>query len=499
MKSLLGADFSDFQLSLQGAPVSGLRVNTLKVSPEELQNKLPFQLEALAWSPAGFKLKEQPEVERREMRAASETDTSASGFSGHPTLAAHPSAGKHPYHAAGLYYLQEPSAMAVAELLNPQPGESVLDLCAAPGGKTTHLAALMQNRGLLMANEIHPKRVWELVENLERWGVQHAAILNEHPERLAEHFPAFFDKVLVDAPCSGEGMFRKSASARRDWSPNLVASCAKRGSAILESSARMLKPGGTLAYSTCTFNPMENESTIARFLNDHSDFEILEVQLLPGFSPGKPEWVKPEIRRADLAWAVRLWPHQDAGEGHFIALLRRKPVGRIIGHSPIKINHLMRPSTSRIEPVFSATQAFTAFCKENLNPFVHESLLDPSRLHLAGTFLYLIPLGLPDMTGLRVVRMGWWLGTCHPAQKSPYQRFEPSHALALGLPIEAARRVLNLHADDPMVFAYLRGLTLPWQGDDGWVILAVEGHPMGWGKSSKGVLKNFYPRGLRWS
>ena len=191
--------------------------------------------------------------------------------------------GKHPYHAAGLYYLQDPSAMAVAELLDPQPGERVLDLAAAPGGKATHIAAKMQGQGLLVANEIHPKRAWELAGNLERWGAINVAITNETPERLAERFEDFFDRVLVDAPCSGEGMLRKGEAARVEWAPELVHGCALRQTTILEQAARLVRPGGRLVYSTCTFNPEENEGTVARFLDTHPEFELIEPSRRPGF------------------------------------------------------------------------------------------------------------------------------------------------------------------------------------------------------------------------
>ena len=225
MKNLLGEEFQSFLDSFKQPATTGLRVNTLKISPRELRERVPYGLTPLPWSPAGFRLSEtQPGCDQ-------------------------PSPGKHSYHAAGLYYLQEPSAMAVAEAIEPQPGEHILDLCAAPGGKATHLAALLGNRGLLMANEIHPGRVWELAENLERWGAQNVVITNESPKRLADKLGAFFDKVLVDAPCSGESMFRKSVTARLEWSPQVVRSCAKRQSVILKESVRLVRPGGLLVYS----------------------------------------------------------------------------------------------------------------------------------------------------------------------------------------------------------------------------------------------------------
>ena len=234
MQLLLQAEFPAFLGVYSSPAASGLRANTLKINPNELAGRLPYALRPVPWCPAGFQFPEDLPPDQ-------------------------PTPGRHPYHAAGLYYLQEPSAMAVVEALDPQPGKRVLDLCAAPGGKSTHLAARMDGKGLLVANEIHPKRVWELAENLERWGARHVIILNESPARLSERLPAFFDCVLVDAPCSGEGMFRKSEAALRDWSPELVHSCAVRQSAILHEAARLTRPGGRLVYSTCTFNPQENE------------------------------------------------------------------------------------------------------------------------------------------------------------------------------------------------------------------------------------------------
>ena len=307
MRRLLGEQADAFQASYLQPPVAGLRINTLKIAPGELRRRLPYHLKPLPWTQSGFQLAE-----------------AADDPSGSPGLApALLPPGKHVYHAAGLYYLQEPSAMAVAELLNPRPGEAVLDLCAAPGGKTTHLAGLMDNQGLLVANETHPKRVWELAENLERWGARNTIITNESPARLAERLGGNFDKILVDAPCSGEGMFRKSESARRDWSPEQIVYCAQRQTAILDSAAQMLKPGGLLAYSTCTFNPLENEGALARFLKSHPDFEILPVDPLPGCAQGQPGWLPPEDSLPELAHTLRIWPHLASGEGHFVALLRR--------------------------------------------------------------------------------------------------------------------------------------------------------------------------------
>ena len=262
----MGDEYNAFLASLHLPPASGLRVNTLKIASPEFLDLSPYEIAPIPWSSSGF------------------TIESSEGIDTTPP-------GKHPYHSAGLYYLQEPSAMAVAEVLAPQPGEKVLDLAAAPGGKATHLAALMKNTGLLVANEIHPKRVWDLVENLERCGVTNTIVTNEIPQKLADHFEGYFDRVLLDAPCSGEGMFRKSELARMEWKPELVQSCSIRQSSILEQAARMVKPGGHLAYTTCTFSAEENEGVISKFIAQHPEFELEIIQPAIGFQPAKPDWV----------------------------------------------------------------------------------------------------------------------------------------------------------------------------------------------------------------
>jgi NOL1/NOP2/sun family putative RNA methylase len=484
MRRLLGEQADAFQASYLQPPVAGLRANTLKVAPEDLRQLLPYRLNPLPWTQSGFQL-----VEAAELLSA----------------AASAPPGKHVYHAAGLYYLQEPSAMAVAELLNPQPGDAVLDLCAAPGGKTTHLAALMNNQGILIANETHPKRVWELAENLERWGTRNTLITNESPPRLAERLGGFFDKILVDAPCSGEGMFRKSENARRDWSPEHTVYCAQRQLAILDPAARMLKPGGLLAYSTCTFNPLENETTLARFLKNHPDFEILPLQASSGFSPAQPGWLPPGESLPELAHALRIWPHLAPGEGHFMAVLRRnsdlpeRPRPSFRKTAPKERRNV--PATGN-QPAGSMLKQwlpeFQNFCRQTLIAAPPFSQPDAGRLSLAGAYLYQPPANAPDLTGLKVIHPGWWLGAFYSGAGQARLRFEPSHALALGLRVEQAQRCLDLQAGDPQVSAYLRGETLAWEGEAGWVLLAVDGFPLGWGKSGRGQVKNFYPRGLRW-
>ncbi len=469
MRRLLGEQADAFLTCFQDAagsrpPFAGLRANTLKLTPGDLRSRLPFQLQPLPWTTSAFRLTETPEMQP----------------------------GKHVYHAAGLYYLQEPSAMAAAGLLDPQAGERVLDLCAAPGSKTTHLAALMNGQGVLVANETHPGRVWELAENLERWGARNAIVTQESPARLAGRWRAFFDKILVDAPCSGEGMFRKSQAAIRDWNPEHTARCAQRQAAILDSAAQMLKPGGALLYSTCTFNPLENESVVALFLDRHPDFEIAPLQPATGFSPGRPDWLPPAESRPDLAYAVRIWPHLAPGEGHFMALLRRKT------GSPLPPNSAGKPRRPQKAHTPAAFAAFQDFCRLNLQPCDCFDRPGGARLLQAGGYLYLQPPDAPDLSGLHVIHPGWWLGSFSAGSDPARQRFEPSHALALGLKREQAQRVLELPTSDPTLATYLRGEILERQMEDGWVLIAVDGFPLGWGKSVRGRVKNFYPRGLRW-
>lgn len=447
MADLLGDEYEAFRAALARPPSVGLRVNTLKLSPQTFRALSPFELAPVDWCAAGFVLSERAQP------------------------------GRHPYHAAGLYYLQEPTAMAAATLLAPQPGERVLDLCAAPGGKATHIAALMQGEGLLVANDIHARRAQVLAQNLERCGVRNAIVLNESPARLAERLPGFFDRILVDAPCSGEGMFRKSEPARRAWSPQHVLGCARRQEGIMTSAARMLRPGGLLAYVTCTFNPEENEGVIARFLRSHPDFAIETVEHYPGFAPGRPDWLEEPERAIGqvLTKAVRLWPHRAPGEGGFIAVLRRAG------------DDLATASTARAryELPARARWAFEGFCREHL------TVMEELKLVALGPRLYALPSDAPDLRGLRVVRPGWWLGSLRGS------RFQPSQALAMGLTCKAVRQVLDLPSEGEEVFAYLRGESLPAAGEDGWVLIAVDGYPLGWGRRVRGVVKSRYPRAWR--
>lgn len=443
MRLFLGPEFSAFAQALEETPVSGLRVNTLKLSPQAFQRLAPFALgQPVPWCSAAFSV------------APGEW-------------------GRHPYHLAGLYYLQDPSAMSPAELLAPQPGERVLDLSAAPGGKTTQLAALLQGRGLLVANDIKDKRVGHLVQNVDRWGAPNVLVTNETPERLADHFGPFFDRVLVDAPCSGEGMFRKDMGARAAWTPEMVTGCALRQTNILRVAAKLVRPGGFLLYSTCTFAPEEDEGAVNSLLDA---FSVVALPQFPGFRPGQPAWLGLD---AQLAGAARLFPHLLQGEGHFACLLQKNVT-----------------SSQPLSPPRGADRAW--FRPKNQpqgqadlrlwRDFAAQALLQPleeERLLLRGERLYYLPEETPYLNGLRLPRPGVWLGTFKTG------RFEPAHPLALFAPL---RNTLPLGADSPELAAYLRGESLP-SSAQGWTAVTVDGFGLGWGKGVQGLLKNHYPRG----
>lgn len=363
--------------------------------------------------------------------------------------------------------------------MTPQPGEKVLDLCAGPGGKATHIAARMQGQGILVANEFTPNRAKILAENMERMSITNALILNEHPKKLAELFPRYFDRILVDAPCSGEGMFRKDPEACGEWSLDSVAMCAERQVEILASALKMLVPGGTLVYSTCTFSPEENEQSVARILQTHPGLEVVQPPNQRIFSPGRPTWSK-TTDETSLAKTVRIWPHLLEGEGHFVALLRYNYDSGHFGqaHRACKISPVPKESTS----------LWQEFAAANLNEFSAHGVFQQYADHL-----YLTPSELPNLNGIRVVRPGWHLGMVKK------NRFEPSHALALGIKPEAARNTVSLSAGDPDVLNYLQGQTLNFPAAKGWNLVCVDGYPLGWGKHDGEQLKNHYPKGLRWT
>lgn len=447
MKSLLGDEYPAFLKTYESAPVRSLRVNTLKINPRSFREKVPFQLDPVPWCPQAFYYDHEQDRP-----------------------------GKHVYHAAGLYYIQDASAMAPAEALDAQPGEKILDLCAAPGGKTTQLAAQMQGEGILVANEIDSKRIKALVENLERCGVTNAVVLNETPSHLAARFPQYFDGILIDAPCSGEGMFRKDPETSTRWSLKAVEKCAKLQYEILSAAAPMLRPGGRLVYSTCTFNPSENEQVIATFLENHPAFEIMSIKAASHYQPGRPDWSENPVPA--LKEAGRLWPHHLKGEGHFVVLLEKKEAQETRKTRPGKF-----PPVSQ-----SGAKVWKTFVQESYG----QTDLFEGPFTMYGDHLYQVHKDLPSLKGLRVERPGRYLGQ---AKRS---HFVPSHALALSSHPERVKQTCDFNVNDPELLLYLQGETLPSKLKKGWTLVTVDGYPLGWGKVSGQLLKNHYPKWLRW-
>ncbi len=469
MKQMLGEEYAAFEASYDKEKYQALRINTLKADKATFLEKASFSLSSVPWEENGYYYTAQ--------------DTP----------------GKHPYHEAGVYYIQEPSAMAPVPFLQVQPGERVLDLCAAPGGKSTQIGVALKKQGLLVCNEIHPARAKILSENIERLGIPNAIVTNETPERLQNVFTGYFDKILVDAPCSGEGMFRKNEEAREEWSPENVELCAQRQDGILDCAAQMLRSGGRLVYSTCTFAPQENEGSIARFLNRHEDFEVVEVVVPGGFAPGNPAWSTlysgetagakhPDdqaaedmkdcwLRTTGIEHTLRIWPHKVNGEGHFLAVLQKK--------GSLESGEVR--SLYGIEKGISEKECgdYLQFAKETLKCTLKGVYLR------FGDQLYLGPENMPSIKNLKVLRPGLHLGTLKK------NRFEPSHALALALNAEQVLRSYDLKSEDGTATAFIGGRTFLVEGEKGWYLITVDGYSLGWGKAAGGIMKNHYPKGLR--
>ena len=499
---LFGDEWTAFADSYNMPKAYGLRRNPLKDC-----GVLPFALEQVPWTPEGF--------------YANPEDCP----------------GKHPLHEAGAYYIQEPSAMSVVSLLEPKPGDTVCDLCAAPGGKSTQIAGMLQGDGFLVSNEIFPARAKILSQNIERLGISNALVCNEPPDRMASFFPFFFDRIVVDAPCSGEGMFRKDDTAIGEWSPENVAVCVKRQRMILECADTMLKPGGVLVYSTCTFSPEEDEEMVAWFLASHSDYVLEDwrdtslgdrVSQYPdnaGLCGGRPDWADyeklqqegqnagfdlPDNLSEELRKTLRLWPHKLKGEGHFAARLRKR--GTSLSASSVSSSIRLPQKTSSpkkkkngktgagamllSEAVKGLEQFQKEYLQENLLTPPGKAVSDkernfPPRLELFGEQLYLLPLQAPSLAGIKVVRAGLQLGSCRK------NRFEPSYALAKTLSKKQVRQYHDCSYEEAV--RYLKGETLSCDNTHkGWTLVCYENFPLGWGKAQNGMLKNHFPKGLRW-
>ena len=471
MKAFLGNEWEEFLYSYDNNRFQALRFNTLKVgknkSVEEeiagIMDKLCIPMDKkVTWANDAYYYDE----EKRP--------------------------GKHPYHEMGLYYIQEPSAMSAAALLAPKPGMRVLDLCAAPGGKSTQLATYLGDSGLLVSNEINTQRSRILSQNIERMGIKNAIVTNEDSFVLASHFPSFFNAIQVDAPCSGEGMFRKLPEAVEQWSTENVAICAERQKEILDNAAVMLKPGGVIVYSTCTFSREENEDVIEYFLERHPDFTLEEME--------------------------RFWPHKQDGEGHFVAkLVRRGSVNEFdadyevceencnkVEDTGLKADRKTKKNKNNKNRKNETKPALTKENMKLLSEFLDETVSEDmaawiknSRLVMFGEQLYRLPDMEVDIKGLKVQRAGLHVG------EFKKQRFEPSHSLALALKYSEAKNVVKLTCDDPQTTGFFNGQSVMLSDGQaaeckkGWALVCVDGYPAGWGKVNGAQVKNHYPKGLR--
>lgn len=424
MRSELGKQFPDFLHSYELPVRRGIRVNTLKITREAFEKISPFPLRPVPWEENGFYVGEEK-------------------------------TGAFPFHFAGLYYSQEPSAMCAVPMLNVTEGERVLDLCAAPGGKTTQIAQAMRGKGILVANEYVFARARILVQNVERLGIENCIVTSCDPARLAEQFEGWFDKILVDAPCSGEGMFKREENAVPEWSEENVARCALRQREILRSAAKMLRPGGRLVYSTCTFSREEDEGQIEGFLQDHPDFSLADRKTI--------------------------YPHLAEGEGHFAAALIRA------GNASARQGRLLQ-----IPPSAETARIFGTFCKE--------FFAQPRDMRICalpfgegeGERLFALPEGTPrEIVKCAPLRAGVFLGW------RTGKIFKPAHALAMSLKREEARRFVSLSEAESK--KYLRGEVTESGLEDGWCVVGVGDYPLGMGKIVSGRVKNHLPAALRMS
>lgn len=429
MKSLLKDEYDDFKRALLEKPVKGLYLNRNKKNVERVLEEQYIE--------------HHPIVENGYLYDENY----------HP--------GRSAYFLAGLYYIQEPSAMLVADALPIEPDDFVLDMCAAPGGKSCEIASRLTGEGVLIANDIEASRARILSENIERFGLDNTIVTNVDPMRFTKQFQDAFDKIVLDAPCSGEGMFRKLEQAVDTWSEDKVLECAHIQKNLLKGAYDMLKQGGMVIYSTCTYSYEENEAMV-HYAVDELGFELLPLSKSHGLCPG-----------VDLDEVVRCYPHHYRGEGHFIALLR-KP-----GNSPRKVVRPMKPQVSPAD-----LKVLKAFYQETLNKKVPAYIIENNG------HLYAIKKNFPELKGIRVLRNGLYLGEVRK------NRFIPSYSLALTLTKEDVKRSYDYSCDSEEIKKYIHGETLEGTGNKGFGVIFVDGYPLSFYKESNQV-KNLFPKGLR--
>lgn len=451
MQELLGKNYDAFLESYENPRTYGLRLNSAKISNQDFIHRVPFSVTEIPWISNGYFYEEN----------------------------SRPS--KCPYYQAGLYYLQEPSAMTPAALLDVLPGDYVLDLCAAPGGKATALGAKLQGQGILVANDISTSRARALLRNIELFGISNAVVTNEQPARLAQAFPGFFHKILLDAPCSGEGMFRKEEALARDWSPEKSQNLSEIQKELILLCWQMLRPGGFLLYSTCTFSSCENESVIAHLLHAQPEAELLCMPDYEGFSRGIP----PKDDPMDiLTRCVRIFPHKMQGEGHFMALLHKPGDSLPMAES---LSGTIRDNDRKWIQAFLNDVGLTS---------IGGILFDWSRVEIRKEKVYYLPPVPLNLRGISYLRNGLYLGDLKK------NRFEPSQPLALAIHRQEIQATISLPVSDERLTKYLRGEPVPIETHEaacekGWHLLCADGYPLGFGKLVNQTLKNKYPAGWR--
>lgn len=429
MKEQLGPDFQDFLESYDHEAYRGIRVNTLKISVEDFLAISPFDLEPIPWTKDGFYIKDR--------RPA-----------------------KHPHYFAGLYYIQEPSAMLPAVVLAPTSEDIALDLCAAPGGKTMQMAAMMNNEGLLIANDINNHRLKALMRNAELMGVKNLVVFNDRQENIRRALKGKIDKLLIDAPCSGEGMFKKDEDAILAYASYDIDACVRMQKAILDDILEVLNEEGELVYSTCTFNTFENEDMVF-YAQDRKDMTLVDIPKNHGFVSG-----------GIIESVARIYPHRVKGEGHFTAKLK------------------MNGSRNTI-----SKKNMTSERPDLLRQFMAEILVKPleGRFKVVKNKVFMMPENMIDISGVKIIKDGWYIGELKK------NRFEPSHAFALGLKASNCKHVINFASDSSEIIKYLKCETIACEGNKGYNLICVDGYPVGWGKWNNGKLKNLYPAQWRLS
>ena len=441
MQDMLGEAYPAFRQSYEKNKFQALRVNPMKGPQEAFLQSAPFTMRKVPWAENGFYYSEQDQP------------------------------GKHPWHEAGVYYIQEPSAMTPANVLPIDEGDVVFDMCAAPGGKSTELAAKLNKTGLLITNDISNSRAKALLKNVEVFGVPNLCVLNEDPVGIASRFSGFFDKVLIDAPCSGEGMFRKDNKLIKAWEKNGPEFYSQIQRNIILAGADMLKPGGKLLYSTCTFSKLEDEDSVIHLLTNRPDMHLIDIKPYEGFSHGFDT-----DEGYHLEKAVRIFPHKMPGEGHFVALFEKDG----------------EDYTSSKRPVSGKTKL-----PDELKEFMDSTTFeyDPAYINIRDTRVFLTSPYMAEERGLRIIRNGLLLGELKK------NRFEPSQAFAMALTNDQFNNCLDLSVSDDRVIRYLKGETIDiddFNVKSGWTLVCVDGYPLGWGKNANGQLKNKYLAGWRW-